>query len=279
MEKRNTSIDMKEVQNTMYYSIGQFSKMTKTTIATLRFYEKENILKPIYKDPNSGYRYYASSQLNDLQRIISLRQINLSIEEIHQVLHKKESNDILLDRKNELLRKKAELQKLIKRIDFMIQGDDKYEVIIKEIESCMVYSCVGQVKSNLDLYDFIQSTEKTIFDANPDLKRASPDYCFLSYLDNEYKTKNMTVEYCQATNICGKDTEKIHFKRLPGCKVACLYYRGSNEYIGEGFTYLYDWIDKSGYTPCQAPRECYIDGLWNVDDVNQWLTEIQIPIM
>ena len=52
------------------YSIGQFSKLTKTTIAALRFYDKTGLLKPEYTDENSGYRYYSSSQLNDLQKII-----------------------------------------------------------------------------------------------------------------------------------------------------------------------------------------------------------------
>ena len=33
-------------------------KEVKTTIKTLRYYEKENLLKPVYIDLNTGYRYY-----------------------------------------------------------------------------------------------------------------------------------------------------------------------------------------------------------------------------
>ena len=57
------------------YKIGDFSKMSKTTIKTLRYYEKEGLLRPIFIDPNTSYRYYESSQLVDVSRIISLRQI------------------------------------------------------------------------------------------------------------------------------------------------------------------------------------------------------------
>lgn len=61
------------------YKIGQFSSMSKTTIKTLRYYEKEGLLKPIYVDLNTGYRYYDTSQLVDISKIISLRQIGISM--------------------------------------------------------------------------------------------------------------------------------------------------------------------------------------------------------
>jgi DNA-binding transcriptional MerR regulator len=64
------------------YSIGTFSKLTKTTIAALRFYDKEGLLKPAYTDSKSGYRYYLSSQLVTVQKILSLRQIDIPIEQI-----------------------------------------------------------------------------------------------------------------------------------------------------------------------------------------------------
>lgn len=64
------------------YSIGTFSKLTKTTIAALRFYDKEGLLKPAYTDSKSGYRYYLSSQLVTVQKILSLCQIDIPIEQI-----------------------------------------------------------------------------------------------------------------------------------------------------------------------------------------------------
>ena len=68
------------------YKIGDFSKMSKTTIKTLRYYENEGLLIPAYVDPYTSYRYYESSQLTDLTRIISLRQAGLSINDIKEIL-------------------------------------------------------------------------------------------------------------------------------------------------------------------------------------------------
>ena len=70
------------------YSIGTFSKLTKTTIAALRFYDKEGLLKPAYTDSKSGYRYYLSSQLVTVQKILSLRQIGIPIEQIKIMINK-----------------------------------------------------------------------------------------------------------------------------------------------------------------------------------------------
>ena len=51
------------------YRIGEFSKLGKTTITTLRFYEKQGLLKPARIDEYTGYRYYQGGQLIDLARI------------------------------------------------------------------------------------------------------------------------------------------------------------------------------------------------------------------
>ena len=64
------------------FKIGEFSKMSKVTIKALRYYEKEGIIKPTYIDKINGYRYYESKQLIDIAKIISLKQIGLTINEI-----------------------------------------------------------------------------------------------------------------------------------------------------------------------------------------------------
>ena len=77
------------------YKIGDFSSMSKTTIKTLRYYEKEGLLKPICVDLNTGYRYYDTKQLVELSKIISLRQIGLSIKDIKNILDGYDLEEIL----------------------------------------------------------------------------------------------------------------------------------------------------------------------------------------
>lgn len=262
----------------MYYSIGIFSKLTRTTVAALRFYDKEGIFKPAYTDENSGYRYYLSSQLSELQDIISLRQVGMSVEQIKEIIIHGEKEKQLADYQRVLENKISELQVCLSRLKLMQTDSSQYEVTVKELDEQLVFSKTASIENNKQLYGFIQDAEKEFFTGYPELKTASPDYCFLTYLDNEYRSENMTVEYNMALSPCKVKPDGVLFKRIPACKAACIYFKGSNKYIGAGFAYLYDWINKSGYKPCGTPRERYIDGLWNVDSVEKWLTEIQIPI-
>ena len=83
--------------------IGEFSKMSKVTIKALRYYEKEGLLTPKYIDNYNGYRYYESSQLISISKIITLKQLGLSIEEIKRIIIAKEPIDgILKLKKTEL---------------------------------------------------------------------------------------------------------------------------------------------------------------------------------
>jgi len=38
------------------------------------------------------------------------------------------------------------------------------------------------------------------------------------------------------------------------------------------------WVEQNGYTISDNLRESYIDGIWNKDSVDEWLTEIQVPV-
>lgn len=81
------------------YKIGDFSNMSKTTIKTLRYCEKEALLKPVYVDLNTGYRYYVTSQLIEISKIIHFKQMGLSIKDIKKVLDGENVETILNNRK------------------------------------------------------------------------------------------------------------------------------------------------------------------------------------
>ena len=81
------------------FRIGEFSKMSKTTIKTLRFYDEIDLLKPAEVDKFTSYRMYTTDQLFKLHKIQSLRQIGLSIDEVKKVLRGTDELSILLKRK------------------------------------------------------------------------------------------------------------------------------------------------------------------------------------
>ena len=49
--------------------------------------------------------------------------------------------------------------------------------------------------------------------------------------------------------------------------------------IGEAYAFIMKYAEETGYQPAGLTRECYIDGIWNKESVDDWLTEIQLPVL
>lgn len=82
------------------YKIGLFSQITKTTIKTLRYYDKIGLLKPKEIDTFTNYRYYTTDQISDFYEILAYRQAGLSIKQIKEIiLDGKKIEDVLIIQK------------------------------------------------------------------------------------------------------------------------------------------------------------------------------------
>lgn len=72
------------------YQIGEFSHLCETTIKTLRYYDKINLLKPAVVDKFSGYRYYDDAQMKQLFEIKKLQKVGFSLLEIKTIMKEKD---------------------------------------------------------------------------------------------------------------------------------------------------------------------------------------------
>ena len=71
--------------------IGDFSKLAHVSIKTLHHYDDLGLLKPRHIDRYSGYRYYEIEQLSQLNRILALKDLGFSLEQVAQLLHEEVS--------------------------------------------------------------------------------------------------------------------------------------------------------------------------------------------
>lgn len=55
-------------------------------------------------------------------------------------------------------------------------------------------------------------------------------------------------------------------------------HKGSYSGLSRAYAYAFKWIEENGYKAVDNPRESYIDGIWNKDSMDEWLTELQIPV-
>ena len=67
--------------------IGDFSKLAHISIKTLHHYGDLGLLKPAHIDRYTGYRYYNLEQLGQLNRILALKELGFSLEQVAQLMH------------------------------------------------------------------------------------------------------------------------------------------------------------------------------------------------
>lgn len=265
------------------YRIGEFSKMSKTTIKTLRYYDEMGLLKPQETDKFTGYRLYTTEQLFKLHKIQSYRQIGLSIEEVKILLSGKNAEHIFNKRKEELISELNNAKDQLSRLEFLLQRKQEenfmsYSAIVKEIPGRLVYSVEFTVPNYDAFMEAIPAIGARVSEKYPDLKCTVPEYCFIRYLDGEYKEKDIRVELCEAIDKQMPDFDDVVFKNIDAAKVVSVMHKGPYTRLGEAYAFAMKWIEENGYVVADAPRESYIDGIWNKDSEEEWLTEIQIPI-
>ena len=68
------------------FSIGEFARLGGVSIRTLRHYDEIGLLRPATVDPDTGYRGYSAAQLGQINRIIALKELGLSLGQIRRLL-------------------------------------------------------------------------------------------------------------------------------------------------------------------------------------------------
>lgn len=265
------------------FQIGLFSKMNRITTKTLRHYDEIGLLKPAYVDDFTGYRYYSSEQLPRLHTIIGLKQLGLSLDQIKSLLIESAGLDVFIDLKqkelNELINSAQQQLKLLESYQKKVRGEYMmdYTPIIKSLPEVIVASMT-----------FIAPSYDTYFDIIPKMgdemrrqgaKCASPAYCFNIYHDGEYKEKDIHVEVCEAVVDYCEDSDMVQYKKVGKVeKAVCVLHKGPYVGLREAYGFIFSWIEDNGYEVIGLPRESYIDGIWNKESEEEWLTEIQIPV-
>ena len=261
------------------YKIGMFAAMNHVTVKTLRFYEEQGLLMPALIHPETGYRYYTLSQMAVLHQITALKLAGFTLEEIAGIHSGVDEEAVLLKKKAELLAKIADLTRQIAVVDGYLSKKKtnlSAPVLIKTIPE----TTVAFMPIRLESYD-------GLFDRMPEMGAlmekagctcALPEYCFTNYLEPGYKDADILVEICESVVAAKEEAGGLQFKTLPEIQAACVFHKGSYRTFSESYETVLRYIEENGYEIAGEIRESYIDGVWNQDNENEWLSEIQVPV-
>ncbi|MBE9189817.1 MerR family transcriptional regulator [Gloeocapsopsis crepidinum LEGE 06123] len=261
--------------------IGDFSKLSHVSIKALRLYDQMELLKPVHIDKFTGYRYYSAHQLPRLNRILALKDLGFSLEQISKLLDEISPAQI----QGTLQLKQAELQRLVAQEQARLQRvaarlqqieqEDKisdYDVVLKTVAPIKV-AAIREIIPNFHavagLYDELLEYLQ---------RQGMKDSRYFAGIwhDTAYKETDIDWEFAIAVEqVCSSDRIKVY--ELPCVEMACVVHNGSYNTINRAYAALPVWIEANGYKIAGSNREVYIVG-GNQQDDESYVTEVQFPV-
>lgn len=266
--------------------IGDFSKLSQVSIKTLRYYDEMGLFKPLDVDRFTGYRYYSASQLPRLNRILALKDLRLSLEQIAQVLDEGVSPEQL---RGMLRFKRAELQQHIAdeqerlvrvetRLNTIAMEDamPDYDVVIKQIDPQLV----AGIRDILPSYPAVGRLFDEVYGH---LTRFNVHGLALVgaaiWHDDEYKTSDIDGEAVVYLKQSIPEGGHVKVYELPAATTACVVHKGAYQALNQAYEAIGHWIEVNGYKIVGPNREIYLHCTQPIhQDDDAYVTEIQFPV-
>lgn len=271
--------------NNVKLKIGEFSQMMQVTVKTLRHYEQMGILIPCEVDQWTGYRYYRLEQMQRLVAIRRLKDVGFSLDEIRELFEdgSHEPDELQLQEKIRVCEEELKvLQKRRENLRQMIDSQRKFKNMEKFSIQSLPEIIVASHREVIRNYQAIG--EMCVNIIGPEMQRlgckCSPTgYCFTIEHNKEYKPEDVDIEYCEQVEEARQDSEIVQFKTMPAVKTAlCLKHIGPYDRFYQSYAEMFKYIEEQGYKIVGDLRCVYVDGAWNQDDPEKWLSIIQVPV-
>lgn len=282
--------------------IGDFSQLAQVSVPTLRHYDELGLLKPATVDKFTDYRYYTIDQLPRLNRILALRDLGLSLDQIRRVLSEDvpaaQLRSMLSAKQNDIARQIGEEQARLQRVEARLrqiehEGEaSPYDVVLKKVEA-MTVAGVRQLVPHVSQMD--ENRSWVLRDLYTRLRAYGVNDTGLEimlYHNTEYSDDDINME---AAIVLGKQAIKslasstladtpINTHDLPGTNtMASTIHNGTMYDIPQAIIAVFAWIGNNGYRSAGPIRELHLFGsetaiLSPEDACMPRVIEIQIPV-
>jgi DNA-binding transcriptional MerR regulator len=277
------------------FRIGEFSRITRVTIDALRHYDALGLLTPAKVDPFTGYRYYSARQLMSLHRILALKEVGFSLEEIARILHPSEklTNDQLRGMlKAQLVRAEQEVQaaqlrqeRILARLHYLNLEDDMpaYEVTLKPIDKFTV----AAIREVVPTIEQMPQRCSEMFDAIERWLRANnlsfgPSLSI--YYDEGFVRENIDTECAFVITDPGSvntgnveapiEVRQVEAVPLMASTIAVDDFYKKPGGLLPAYNALAQWVEENGYQIAGPPRELFYGSVEKGD----LTAEVQFPV-
>ncbi len=132
------------------FRIGEFSRLSRVSVKMLRHYDAIGLLPAAWVDPQTDYRYYSADQLPRLNRVLALKELGFSLEQIAYLLGAELSTGqmcrMLALRRSEIEQQMEAHQARLRLVDARLRqveatgASPAYDVVLRRVERQQVAS-------------------------------------------------------------------------------------------------------------------------------------------
>lgn len=270
------------------YTIGEIVRMAQVSHRQLRHWDEIGLLRPARVDPDTGYRYYSASQLTALNRIVTLKELGLTLTQIRRLVADdvslEEMQGMLLLRKAEIEQQIEEEMQRVRNIESRLKqirehGENVQDVVVKEVEPTAYISTRAQVPdwdSALQVWNklrpLMDPPHASIY-GNP-MGVLHSGGITTDYFDMEV---GRVLNAKTPPEVTTADGEPFTVSELPAGLMACYVHKGPAYEAHIASSAIGEWAEINQYA-FAGPMRSVVHPPYVVDDINNIVVEIQFPI-
>jgi DNA-binding transcriptional MerR regulator len=270
------------------FSIGEFARLGAVSVRTLRLYDEMGLLRPARVDPETGYRAYTPGQLGQLNRILALKELGLSLTQIRRMLagitvdelqgmlmlRRAQLETELQAQKNKLLGVEARLRYIA--TEGTMPADD---ITVKKIPATGVVA-ISSPSPDWENEHIVPAVNQSRvqFDElgiGRQVKVAGP---FVVFFDQD---KDADITVYVGLPVAEPPTDlppPATYLVLPEMEAIVAVRSGPAASIFPVvFHDMARWASAHGYQPAGPPRDVWIHEIDDIADVDQQVFEVQMP--
>lgn len=269
------------------FTIGDFARHGRVSVRMLRHYDATGLLRPAHVDPASGYRHYTASQLARLNRIIALKDLGFTLQQVQDIVDEKvgieELRGMLRLRRAELETAVAAAGARLVQVEARLRAIESEghmptdDVVIKSLPPVRVAELTATAASFSpeDIGPVVGPLYDELFRCLRSAGVTPTGPGIASYEDAPEGGGKITVHAAVQVSAPLRD-DAFRILDLPAIdRAATIVHRGPMDAVLPTVQALARWIDANGHRSTGYPREINLECPENRDD---WVTELQAPL-
>jgi DNA-binding transcriptional MerR regulator len=278
------------------FRIGEFSRLSRVSVKMLRHYDAIGLLPAAWVDPQTDYRYYSADQLPRLNRVLALKELGFSLEQIVYLLGAELSTGqmcrMLALRRSEIEQEMEAHQARLRLVDARLRqleatgASPAYDVVLRRVERQQVAS-IRTVLPSLNAIERLFHEVETFATRR---RCRAPRPPLLLYHDADSPEDEVDIEVAVPVTDRPAPAGRVRIADLPGAEtMACVAHTGSYATIMHATAALVTWINTHGYRSCGPLREVYIrfdaagtevrlPAAFLTRSSGEYVTELHIPV-